>query len=481
MGVPLKFLIAGLGGIGQRHARNLRALLGENVEMLAYRTRRNSPALTDKMQVESGLDVETKFDLRVFTDLAEALAAKPDAAIIANPTSLHLPVAQAAAEAGCHLFIEKPISHTMDGVEEFLDQVEHRNLVTFVGYQWRFHPLLERLKQTLGTRPIGRIVSVLAEFGEYLPGWHPYEDYRESYAARRELGGGVLLTQIHDFDYLGWLFGWPRRVFCSGGKLSTLEIDVEDTANTLLECDMEGRSVPIHVHQDYLQRTPVRGCRIIGEAGKIEVDLAHAAYSIRNECGEEIDAQCFDNFDRNQIFLAEMKHFIACLERREISRVSASEGAKSLRVALAAQESLTDRARNRSMSLAPLAESLFTLAGRVAVVTGGAGLLGVTHCEIIAAAGGIPVLVDLDETKADARANELASRLGVDAWGAQADITQPDEVRGVLDRILRRHGRIDILINNAAIDAKVGKETSTGFARVENFPSKNGTSNSTWD
>lgn len=336
----LKILIAGLGGIGQRHARNLRALLGDNVELLAYRAHRKSPALNDQMQVESGLDVESKFRLRVFTDLKEALTEKPDAAIIANPTSLHLSVAREVAEAGCHLFLEKPISHTFEGVTDFLGLIERKNLVTFVGYQWRFHPLLERLKQTLGGPSIGRVLSVLAEFGEYLPGWHPYEDYRQSYAARRELGGGVLLTQIHDFDYLGWLFGWPLRVFCAGGKLSDLEMDVEDTANTLLECERGGRRVPIHVHQDYLQRPPVRNCRIIGERGRIEVDLARAGYTVSDERGHQIETQLFDNFDRNQIFLAEMKHFLACLDRSETSRIPASEGAKSLRVALAAQQSL---------------------------------------------------------------------------------------------------------------------------------------------
>ena len=121
------------------------------------------------------------------------------------------------------------------------------------------------------------------------------------------------------------------------------------------------------------------------------------------------------------------------------------------------------------MSLAPLAHNLFTLEGRVAVVTGGAGLLGVKHCEIIAAAGGIPVLIDIDLEKTNARASELASRFGVDAWGMKADITQTHEMQNALDKILERHGRLDILINNAAIDAKVGKESSTGFARVENF------------
>lgn len=340
MSAPLRILFAGLGAIGQRHARNLRALLGDNVELLAYRARRYSVTLTDDMQVEPGLDVESAFSLRVFTDLAEALDAKPDAVIVANPTCLHLPVAQAAAEAGCHLFIEKPISHTFEGVEDFLDLVERKNLVTFVGYQWRFHPLLLRLRQTLEGNSIGQLISVHAECGEHLPDWHPYEDYRQSYAGRRELGGGVLLTQIHDFDYLGWLFGWPCRVFCAGGKLSSLEIDVEDTASTLLECDVAARRVPIHVHQDYVQRPPVRGCRIIGEAGRIEVDLSRASYTVTDARGDEIEVQRLDNFDRNQMFLAEMKHFLACLSGTETSRIPASEGAKSLRVALAARESL---------------------------------------------------------------------------------------------------------------------------------------------
>lgn len=124
------------------------------------------------------------------------------------------------------------------------------------------------------------------------------------------------------------------------------------------------------------------------------------------------------------------------------------------------------------MSLAPLAHDLFTLEGRIAVVTGGAGLLGAKHCEIIAAAGGIPVLVDLDAEKIKARTSDLKSRFQVDAWGVVADITKPGQVRGVLKKILRRNGRIDILINNAAIDAKVGAEKSTGFARVENFSLK---------
>ncbi|MBA2271754.1 MAG: Gfo/Idh/MocA family oxidoreductase [Chthoniobacterales bacterium] len=336
-----RFLFAGLGGVGQRHLRNLRTLLGEEAELLAYRTRRDAPVLTDEMGVESGGDLESKYRLRVFTDLSEALAERPEAVIISNPTSLHLPVARAAAEAGCHLFIEKPVAHEMDGVPELIEIIERKQLVSFVGYQWRFHPCLAAVRKVLEEGVIGRVVAVRARFGEYLPGWHPYEDYRQSYAARRELGGGVLLTQIHDFDYLGWLFDWPRRVFCVGGKLSNLEIDVEDTASTLMECELDGRTVPIHLLQDYLTRPGERGCEIVGETGKIHANLAEGILRVWTDGGRLAAEERFDMIERNQIFLEELRHFLGCLQGAETSRVTAREGARSLQVALAARESLS--------------------------------------------------------------------------------------------------------------------------------------------
>ena len=129
---------------------------------------------------------------------------------------------------------------------------------------------------------MGRIVAVRAEVGEYLPGWHPYEDYRQMYASRAELGGGVVLSQIHEIDYIYWLFGMPRRVMAIGGHLSSLEIDVEDTASILMECVVDGRPIPVHLHQDYVQRPPSRTCQVIGDEGKILVDF-------RNLCVKHFD------------------------------------------------------------------------------------------------------------------------------------------------------------------------------------------------
>jgi predicted dehydrogenase len=254
----MKVLMVGLGAIGQRHLRNLRALLGPELEVLAWRKRRLAHVLTPQMQIAKNADLETEYNIRAFGELDEALAQKPDAVVIANPTSDHVPVALEAARASCHLFIEKPLSHTSDGLDELHQLVEQKKLVAFVGYQMRFHPCYGRVKELLDQNAIGALLAVRMQFGEHLPGWHPYEDYRESYAARRELGGGVVLTQIHDLDIALWLFGMPRRVFALGGHWSHLEVDVEDTASMLLQCEYSGRALPVHIQQDYLQKPPQR-------------------------------------------------------------------------------------------------------------------------------------------------------------------------------------------------------------------------------
>ena len=336
----MRFLVAGLGGIGQRHVRNLRTLAGPAAEILAYRVRRDSPALTDNLAVEPGENVEEKYGVTVFADLDEAIAKGPDAVLVCNPSSLHVPVALKAARAGSALFIEKPLSNTSDGVRELIDVVESKSLVGLVGYQLRSHPCLLRAHALLDAGAIGRIVAVRIQVGEYLPGWHTYEDYRQMYASRAELGGGVILSQIHELDYLYWLFGMPTRAFALGGHMTRLEVDVEDTASILLECDIDGRAVPVHVQMDYIQRPPSRTCEVIGDAGKILIDLRALTLTAFDAEGNITESSAHPGFERNQLFLEEMRHFLACLEGLETPRVSIRDGARSLAIALAAKRSI---------------------------------------------------------------------------------------------------------------------------------------------
>jgi predicted dehydrogenase len=336
----MKILIMGLGGIGQRHLRNLRAVGGNDLEILAYDPRPNPPVLTDTLKVEEGANLENKYNLRIFTDFGEALAQKPQAAFICNPTSLHVPVAIRAAQAGCALFIEKPLSHNLEQVDELIDLVEKQGRMAAVGYQMRFHPCLQRLHELVQEKKVGRILSVRADVGEYLPGWHTYEDYRQGYAARQALGGGVILSQIHEFDYLYWLLGMPRRVFAMGGHLSKLEVDVEDTAEILMEFVMNGQPIPTSLHQDYVQNPAKRACEVVGDAGKILVDIRAMTVEVFDGQGNSVEASSYKEFQRNQMFLDELNCFIDGMQGKPVPLVSLRDGARSLQMALAAKESL---------------------------------------------------------------------------------------------------------------------------------------------
>jgi predicted dehydrogenase len=334
----MKVLIAGLGSIGQRHMRNLRLLLGSEVEILAFRERGLSHVITENMQVDDRQSVEEAYGVRSYAGLDEALSQRPDAVFVCNPTSHHLATAKASLEAGCHVLIEKPLSHSYDGVEALIDLAECRGLVAAAGYQLRGHPALLRLRELLHRRAIGRVLSVRAEMGEYLPDAHPYEDYRISYAAQAELGGGVILCYVHEYDYLGWLFGMPSRVFTMGGRLGSLEIDVEDTALTTLECEVDGRTVLMQLHHSFLQRPASRSCDVIGECGTIRVDLIAPSITLSTPAG--VDTQRYDGVARNQMFITELKHFLSAISGEPAPIVTIREAARSLRVALAARASL---------------------------------------------------------------------------------------------------------------------------------------------
>ena len=335
----MRALIVGLGGVGQRHARNLRALVGAELELLAFRVRGLSRVVTSKLQIDADHEVDPHYAIRRFDNLKSALSQGPQIVLVCNPTSMHVPTAIACAQAGCDLFIEKPVSDRMDGIGELLNVVEQNGCIAMVGYQLRFHPCVRSLQEILDAGVLGHLLAVRAVVGEYLPGWHPYEDYRQMYASRADLGGGVTVSQIHEFDYLYAMFGAPRRVFSLGGHWSKLQIDVEDIASTLMECSWRGRPLPIHLQQDYLQRPPSRGCEVIGDEGRVHIDLTANSLTRFDSDGKVADFRQWEGFDRNQLFLDEMAHFLDCVERRRRPVVNLDDGIVSLRAALASKKS----------------------------------------------------------------------------------------------------------------------------------------------
>lgn len=323
----MKFLIAGYGSIGQRHFRNLLAL-GEG-DILFYRTH-HSTLPDDELSI-----------FPVETDLQAALAHRPDAVIVSNPTALHLEVAIPSAMAGCHLFLEKPISHSLDGLDRLQDALEIGGGKVYVGFQFRFHPDLLKIKQLLTSGSIGRPLSVRAHWGEYLPGWHPWEDYRQGYSARADLGGGVILTLCHPFDYLRWLVGEVSELWAFAGHISDLQFQVDDAAEIGLRF---ANGAMGSLHLDYIQRPASHRLEIIGTSGTTLWDYFEGAVAIFRAQGQVDHAgwEKFptpENFQRNNMFLDEMKHFIQVIHGETSPRCTLEDGVSALKLALAARES----------------------------------------------------------------------------------------------------------------------------------------------
>lgn len=336
-----KVLFVGLGSAGQRHLRNLKRLYGGDVEIMAYRVRKLQQVYDDKMRVVAGKDLDIEYGIEVFDDYDKALRAVPDVVFITNPNSRHMEYAMKAAKAGCHLFIEKPVAVTLDGVNELAVEVKAHGRLAYVGYQNRLHPCVKKAREVLESGKLGRVYMVYSEVGEYLPGMHPEKDYRGMNEARREFGGGVVLCQLHELDYLYHLFGLPKEIYAVGGHRSGLEIDVEDTATALCRYDYQGGECAVNVHLDFMQTPPTRHCKIAGEFGRYEFDLRDNWYKLYLTDGT-VEENTFDDFERNDMFREELRIFMDAVEGRgDRQLVDISEGKKSLEFALKIKEAMT--------------------------------------------------------------------------------------------------------------------------------------------
>ncbi len=325
----MRILVAGCGSIGKRHLRNLRAL--DETDLLVYRSTRQN--------VEA---IEREFGVRSFFDLTEALA-ESDVVFISNPTSLHIPVALEAAKRERDLFIEKPVSHTMEGVEELAELGQAKGLVIQVGYNMRFCPVLKAAKQLVDDGRIGQVWGARAWASQYLPDWHPYEDYRYGYVARRELGGGVILSLGHELDYLRWMFGDVLEVTAWAGQPSGLFMDTESWADISL---LFTSGITGQVHLDCLRRPRTRGLDIMGSDGALSCDIVKSQIVVSHGDNHQTEI-LVPAEDPNQSYVEEMAHFLGCVRDRAEPVVPLREGVETLKLALAALDSASEGRRLR--------------------------------------------------------------------------------------------------------------------------------------
>lgn len=286
-----KIVVFGAGSIGERHIGILQELGFENIWV--YRQR---------MLPMRNIDADR---VQVFTDLERVEEIQPLAAIICTPTAQHLEQARYCAERGIHVLVEKPLTHTPAGLDELKEALRYSGSYLQVAYMLRYHPLIERLHTGLQAKEWGDLLSMQTYWGEYLPDWHPWEDYRHSYAARSELGGGVTLTLSHDLDLVNWLANSPvAESTVMAHYQSPLEVDVESGADITF-CYENG--ITAHCHLNYYERVPRRYYRFICTEASIEIDYFRAEMRILQPRQEETLGM--DGFERNDMFRAQMRDF----------------------------------------------------------------------------------------------------------------------------------------------------------------------------
>ena len=215
-------LVIGYGSIGRRHVLNL--LNYTDFKIVIFSKRKNivkndfktisNDVLSNRLEISNSLD--------------KILLKNPKNAFISNETSKHIAIALKLVKQGIDIFIEKPLSNSLINIQKLEKIIHTKKLVSMIGCNFRFFPPFIEIKKLLNKKAIGKIYSIQIENGSYLPDWHPYEKYEKGYAARKILGGGVTLTQIHELDYLCWFFGLPLEVTTVMDKVSNLELDVDD-------------------------------------------------------------------------------------------------------------------------------------------------------------------------------------------------------------------------------------------------------------
>ncbi len=244
----MRSLVIGHGSIGSLHAKILSEM---DIEVCLVSNQKNLPYKT-------------------FTNIEQAIKLfDPNYIVIANKTKDHYSALSSVIQSKFKgkILVEKPLfEKSKKLIRDNLEEV-------FVGYNLRFLPALVELRHLLNNK---NVISANIYVGQYLPNWRNF-DYRESYSAKSNDGGGVLRDLSHEIDYVLWLFGDWEKVTAHGGKYSNLEIDSEDIFTIMIKSKL---CPVITIQMSYLDRVKKRNIIINTNEDTYEVDLIKGNISI---------------------------------------------------------------------------------------------------------------------------------------------------------------------------------------------------------
>lgn len=313
----MKIGVIGFGSIGKRHCENLKLLGYNNVTLLRTKNKGNQLGLEEEYDEEKF--IKTPYDF----------------IILSNPSSLHTKYLEKLIISQHNLLVEKPIGASEEDLIKLGAMIRDYKGKGMIAYNLRFHPCVKKVKAMLKKNALGKIYYAYFYVGQYLPDWRSDIDYRESYSAKKELGGGVILDLIHEIDLSEYFFGKIGNNFHAiVDKVSKFEINCEDIANIHYKSEL---GIVISIHLDYLRRGYARYFEIVCERATVHCDLYKAKITITGNENIILNSFDFNNFNRNQMYLSMLQYYIECIKKNKKPFPSIENGLSSLNTALIAK------------------------------------------------------------------------------------------------------------------------------------------------
>ena len=346
-----RILFIGLGGAGQRHLRLFKENLSDETELIAYRSRNKTPTLNPDFTVNRDSTLEELYGVKIYNRFDDAINSSPDLAVIATPSSMHMKYAQLCANNGINIFVEKPLSDSHEGLNNLYKTILNKKIFFQVGFQRRYHPHLNEINNIIKSNGIGAITNSIMTVASYIPFWHPYEDFRDLYACRKELGGGVLLTEIHEFDLCIWYFGEPESVTCVGGTYSKVGLDVEDTVYVTLNYV----TFSVQVNLTFWQKHAERSIFIAGEDGSLSWNQDENTLQLENYNNQNTVVKRGKNFTNDLMFELQIQDIISN-HSQDNSSMNLLNSSISLSIVLAAKKSMEE---DRTINLSQINSGIY--------------------------------------------------------------------------------------------------------------------------
>ena len=257
----VKICFFGMGSIGKRHLKNLVKILKE----------RNLNFEIDVVKRTREVDEEVRFYINNIYSIKDFTPTFYDIVFIVNDTSAHIETLNLMKNYSNNFFIEKPLSINVNKI----NINDYKDKKIYIACPMRYSNVIEYLKKEID---VSKVYSVRAICSTYLPDWRPTIDYRHNYSAKKELGGGVTLDLIHEWDYLTYLLGFPEKVFNLNKKVSHLEINSDDLSIYIAEY----KDKLVEIHLDYFGRIPTRKVEFFLKEGTVIGDFIKNTVTLEN-------------------------------------------------------------------------------------------------------------------------------------------------------------------------------------------------------